>query len=160
MYISDLGHLGVQALALLIPTVAIIAIFASKMFAAYHRTLRQREMFQLYHTERMAAIEKGMELPPLPAELLHDRYEDAYWGPGFRYRSPYRGVMTVLVGVAITLALWQTGGNGFWWGLIIVAVGLGQLVISALERNSRNAHPSAIPPQGGPTGNSSHPDRG
>ena len=159
MYIPGLGHLGAGALAMLIPIIAIVGAFATGMFAVYHKVHRQREMLQLYHAERMAAIEKGIELPPLPAEFLNDRS----YGCGGKYdpaRRRYRGVMTLLVGVAITLAMWKTGGDdSFWWGLTIVAVGLGQLVIGVLERRDRAVDPPGAPPPAGGTGNSTFPGR-
>ena len=160
MYIPGLGHIGVAVLSMLIPIVAIIGAFATGMFAVYHKVQRQREMLRLYHVERMAAIEKGIELPPLPADLNNDHTA----GCGGRYdpvRRHYRGVMTLLVGVAITLALWKTGGDdSYWWGLIIVAVGLGQLVIGLLERRDRAVNPPGAPPQAGGTGNSTYAGHG
>ena len=143
MDIPFLGHVSQGALALLIPIIAVVGAFASQMFTVYHRAHRQRELLQLYPAERMAAIDKGIELPPLPADLCRERS----WGTLGKYdrgRSNYRGIMTLLVGVAITLALWKTnGGESFWWGLIIVAVGLSQLVIHFLERRDRALHPPA-----------------
>lgn len=82
----------------------------------------------MHHAERLAAIEKGIELPPLPPEAFHD----PYYGVG--YRGEYRrwscghGVTLILVGAAVTAALWTQGGTDFWWGLVIVAWGLGRLV--------------------------------
>ncbi|MHB1815600.1 MAG: DUF6249 domain-containing protein [Steroidobacteraceae bacterium] len=157
MVIPGLGPVSQGALALLIPIIAIIGAFASGMFAVYHRMRRQREMLQLYHAERMAAIEKGIELPPLPPELFHDSYR-GHSGRRCRdrYHYRYRGVVLSLVGVAVTVALWQTGGNkSFWWGLVIVAWGVGLLVIGFLERDA----PSGPPQAGGP-GNSTDPGRG
>ena len=34
---------------------------------------KKRSMFELHHQERMAAIEKGIEVPPLPPEFFQDR---------------------------------------------------------------------------------------
>ncbi len=149
MFIPIFGHIGQGTLALLIPSIAIVGAFASGMFTVYHRARKQREMLQLHHLERMAAIEKGIELPPLPAELVNDR-SCGYGARRDPARRHYRGIMTLLVGAALTLALWKTGGHhSFWWGLIIVAVGLGQLVIGLLERRDRRLNPpSAPPPQG------------
>ncbi len=159
MSIPGLGHLGAGALAMLIPIVAIIGAFATGMFALYHKAQRQREMLKLYHAERMAAIEKGIELPPLQTELVND-HSYGCCGKYDPARHRYRGVMTLLVGVAITLAMWKTGGGDrFWWGLIIVAVGLGQLVIGLLERRDRALNPPGAPPQAGGTGNSTFPGR-
>ncbi len=36
----------------------------------YHK---RRKLMELHHAERMAAIERGMEIPPLPIELLDGR---------------------------------------------------------------------------------------
>lgn len=95
---------------------------------------RQHEMLQLVHAERMTAIEKGIELPPLPPELLHDRYyESGVRGIQSRWRRG-GGLKVIFVGAAITRALWQTSADSsFWWGLVIVAVGLGRLASDCLD---------------------------
>ncbi len=157
MSIPGLGYVSQGTLALLIPIVAIIGAFASGMFSVYQKVRRQREMLQLYHAERMAAIEKGIELPPLPADLFNEQS----WGCTGRRdptRRRYSGILTLFVGVAITGALWQTGhDNSFWWGLVIVAVGLGQIVIRYLERRDWAANRPVAPPSGTGSGNSTYP---
>ena len=120
--------------AVVIPIVAIVGGISYAAYALYLRFRRQREMLQLVHAERMAAIEKGLELPPLPPELLRDRY----YGSGVRgIQSRWRrggGLKMIFVGAAITLALWQTSAdNSFWWGFVIVAVGLGRLASDYLD---------------------------
>ena len=161
MYIPGLGHISSGTLAMLIPIIAIIGAFATGMFSVYHRVQREREMLRLYHVERMAAIEKGIELPPLSAELVSD-HSYSYGGRCGTARRRYRGVVMFLVVVAVTLALWQSpGASGqWWWGLVIVAVGLGQLVIGFLERRDQTLNPPGAPPQAGGTGNSTYPGRG
>ena len=149
MIIPVLGHISSGVLAMRIPIIAIVGAFASGMFAVYHRAQRQREMLQLYHAERMAAIEKGIELPPLPPEVFQDQ-DGGHHGKRYLGRSRYRGVITLLVGVAVTLALRQSPGvsTPWWWGLVIVAVGLGQLLTGYLERDNASAAsagPSAQP---------------
>ena len=148
MDIPVLGHVSQGALALLIPIIAVIGAFASQMFSVYHRAHRQRELLQLYHAERMAAIEKGIELPPLPAEMIHERSWSVA-GTHQSGRGNYRGIKMLLVGAAITVALWKTrGGETFWWGLIIVAWGMAQLVIDFLERRERALnHPAGMAPR-------------
>jgi hypothetical protein len=123
-----------------IPVVAIVGGISYAAYSMYLKVRRQRETLQMYHTERMAAIEKGIELPPLPPELLHDRYYDA--GYRGRYRRRNSGLTLVFVGVAVTVAMWQANGdNSFWWGLVIIAWGLGRLISDHLA--AREAPPPA-----------------
>jgi hypothetical protein len=135
--------------AVAIPVVAIVGGISFAAYSTYLKVRRQREILQMYHAERMAAIEKGIELPPLSPELLHDKYYDAdYYRGGYRrWRRRSSGVTLLFIGAAVTLALWQVDrDNSFWWGLVIVAVGLGRIVSNYLEEGS------GIPPQAGDGG--------
>lgn len=134
--------------AVVLPIVAIVGGISFAAYSMYLKVRRQREALQMHHVERMAAIEKGIELPPLPPELLHD----GNYGVGYRreYRRWRRnsGLTLVFVGAAVTVAMWQSGDGDheFWWGLVIVAWGLGRVVSEYLERRG-------TPPQaenGGP----------
>ena len=90
-------------------------------------------MFQLHHAERMAAIEKGIDLPPLPAEFFSSNRS--------RDRSPTaylrRGLMWTLIGAGVTVALWGTGEPEFWWGLVPIGVGVAFLLSYLVERNRK-----------------------
>ena len=112
-----------------IPIVAIVGGISFAAFSMYLKVHRQREALHMYHLERMAAIEKGIELPPLPPELLHDGYDGVIYRHEYRRWRRGRGVTLLFIGVAVTVAMWQVNGDkSFWWGLIIVAAGLGRLV--------------------------------
>jgi hypothetical protein len=126
-----------------IPVVAIIGGISFAAYSMYLKIHRQREALHMHHLERMAAIEKGIELPPLPPELLHDRYEGGgYRGDHRRWRRG-RGLTLIFVGAAVTVAMWQSEGDkSFWWGLVIIAWGLGRLLSDYLEA-------SGTPPQAG-----------
>ena len=109
---------------ILIPIIAIVMGIGMGMLALVLDYRKKQEMFALHHKERLAAIEKGMEVPPLPPEFFQD-------GRSKRSPSEYlrRGLMMVLVGGAITLALNQNADrNTYLWGLVPVAVGLAQLL--------------------------------
>jgi hypothetical protein len=97
-------------------------------------------MFQLHHAERMAAIEKGIDLPPLPPEFFQDRKQ-----PPTPYKYLRRGLMWLLIGIAVTTALWATHDNDYWWGFVPVAVGLANLITFLVERgrapDSNNPRP-------------------
>jgi hypothetical protein len=141
--------------AVVIPIVAIVGGIAYATYSLYLRYRRQRETLQMVHAERMAAIEKGIELPPLPSELLHDRYN----GIGYRSdRSRWqrgRALRMIFVGAAVTVAIWQTSGDhDFWWGLVIVAVGLARLASDYLDaRGAAHAADQANPLPPGSTTN-------
>lgn len=133
--------------AVAIPIVAIVGGISFAAYSTYLKVRRQRETLQMYHAERMAAIEKGIELPPLPPEVLHDRYYDAGHAGGYRRRRRSSGVTLLFVGAAVTVAMWEVNrDSSFWWGLIIVAWGLGRLVSNHLEETA------GTPPQAGDGG--------
>ena len=72
----------------------------------------------------MAAIDKGIEIPSLPAEFFQE------------YRRPpltnttylRRGLLWLLIGIAVTVALAATGHHEYWWGLVPAAVGVANLL--------------------------------
>jgi di/tricarboxylate transporter len=76
----------------------------------------------------MAAIEKGMEVPALPVELLQ---------VGRRSRTPAdylrRGVMLLLIGIAVTVALYVRQRDASVWGLVPCVVGIAYLLFYWLE---------------------------
>lgn len=130
-----------------LPIVAIVSGISFAAYSMYLKAHRQREALQMYHVERMAAIEKGIELPPLPPELLHDRFDGTVYRQEYRRWRRGRGWTLIFIGVAVTLAMWQVNGDkSFWWGLIIVAAGLGRLVS---DHMGGYVEVPRTPPQGG-----------
>jgi len=126
----------------LIPIIAIVFGIGCFMLRIYFDFRKKREMFQLYHAERMAAIEKGIELPPLPDEFFQDRRLEA--AP---VRNRRNGLILTFLGVAITLALWGTGISQYWWGGVVLALGLAFLLASFLEfREQAKLPPRASQP--------------
>lgn len=65
-----------------------------RAIVVYYR--KRKEMFALFHQEPMAAIEKGIELPPLPAEFFA---EDG------KVRSSHARLLSGLVWLFIGLSL-------------------------------------------------------
>lgn len=141
-----------------IPIVAILGGISYAAYSMYLRHRRQREIFQMHHAERMAAIEKGIELPPLHPEFAQNPYFGGTCpGEPRRWRQG-RGVTLLFVGVAVTVALWAQGGNDFWWGLVIIAAGAGRLVSGYLMDSSRGPQPGIpTPPPGGHGGSTPGP---
>jgi len=112
--------------ALAIPIVAIVMGIGIGSLTIYLHYRKRRDMFALYHQERMAAIEKGIELPPLPEAFFA---ED---GKSLKTRSPHRGLAAGLVwlfvGLALLVALYfnETGAVALY-ALIPAAIGLAYL---------------------------------
>jgi len=124
--------------AIMIPIVAIIMGMGIGMLAIYLDYRRKSETFKAYHAERMAAIEKGIELPPLPENLAQPVGRQ----PMLRSETPasrrrHSGLILLLIGLAITVAMWGMDIPAFWWGLLPVALGLANLISSFLETPPR-----------------------
>lgn len=114
-------------MSFLVPLLAICMV----MFNAYLNYKKRKEMFALYHQERMAAIDKGIELPPLSDEFFREN-------DGRSRRSPHRpllaGLILLFVGVTVSIALHLTGvrtdagGDAALFGLIPVGLGAAFLI--------------------------------
>jgi hypothetical protein len=83
---------------------------------------KRRRLIELHHAERMAAIERGMELPPWSPELLESQ----------RSRRPRTsllpGLVWFFVGVALLAVLHVSSDEAQYLGLIPCGVGLAYLV--------------------------------
>ena len=73
------------------PAVVVIVWFTLN----YHK---RRKLMELHHAERMAAIERGMEIPPLPIELIDGRSV-----PKRRRTALLPGLVWFFVGLAVVV---------------------------------------------------------
>ncbi len=90
---------------------------------------RRKDMFALYHQERMAAIEKGVELPPMPESIFS---EDA--APSSPRRHLLKGLWWVLIGLGLGVALFATVEERWYlFALIPIGAGLAHLIYYAVE---------------------------
>lgn len=94
-----------------------IAVLTLHLVLNYHK---RRRLMELHHAERMAAIERGMELPPLPIELLE--------GPRRRTTSLLPGLVWFFVGFAVMIAMRATGESEGMIGLVPAGVGVAYLI--------------------------------
>lgn len=108
----------------IIPVVAISmgvgvpsAVLVVYLVLNYRKRLR---LMELHHAERMAAIERGMELPPLPLELLE--------GSRRRSTSLLPGLVWFFVGIGVMIAMRATGESEGMIGLVPAGVGLAYLI--------------------------------
>jgi len=113
-----------RVIALLIPITGIVMGVGLGMLGMYLEYRKRKEIYTLYHQERMAAIDKGLELPPLP---------EAFFTDSTRPRSPrgqlLKGLIWLFTGSAVTMALFANAfGAQALYGLIFVALGAAYLV--------------------------------
>jgi hypothetical protein len=115
-----------------IPIIAIILGVGAAIvqIIANHRQRLQRAEHR--HSERLAAIDKGLELPPDPLEPVAD--------PRHRPRHLLRGLVLVLVGAVLVPALIRNGdADVALFGLLPAAVGLAYLIYYVIEGRRESA---------------------
>lgn len=118
-----------ETVAVMIPVTAIVFGLSIPIVYAITDYRKRRRLIELHHAERMAAIERGMELPPLPVDIL---------GGAARRRTSSEllpGLVWLFVGVGLVAALGPlTGQRGVaLLGLIPAGVGLAYLIYYAVE---------------------------
>ncbi|HLQ12752.1 MAG TPA: DUF6249 domain-containing protein [Steroidobacteraceae bacterium] len=118
-----------EVVALLIPIIAIVMGIGVTMLIVFLDYRKKRDIFALHHKERLAAIEKGIEVPPLPTEFFLNGHRGPYT-PSTILR---RGLVLLLVGVAIMIALYSTNDRAYLWGLVPAAVGIANLLSYWIE---------------------------
>ena len=115
-----------EILSLLIPIIAIVMGIGIGSLTIYLEYRKRKDMFALYHQERMAAIEKGIELPPLPEGFFSAD------GKPPRPLSPHGKLLTGLVwlfiGLSLLVALYFTHSHAALFALIPTAIGLAYLI--------------------------------
>jgi hypothetical protein len=128
--------MNIQAIVgVLIPVVAIVLGIGFVAFVIFLEFYKRRHAIELLHAERMAAIEKGIELPPLPEDYLGGGGSSPSARRSGRRSALRTGLILTFLGSAITLALWGSGlvGSLWWWGLVPLGLGLAFLATSWLE---------------------------
>jgi hypothetical protein len=123
--------MGSEIVLVFIPIVAIVMGLGTGMLNICLNHRRRKDMFALYHQERMAAIEKGIELPPLPEDFFH---ENGIRSRGSPHRSLLSGLILLFIGVTLYLALHFTGvrtddgGDAGLFALIPAGIGVACLI--------------------------------
>lgn len=123
----DPGVIGV-----FIPIVAIVMGIGIGMLAIWSEHKRKSQLLEQNHRERMHAIEKGIELPPLPPNLIGASSN----GPATATaaKSLRSGVMLVLIGIVLFFAIDMVGaGEAALFGLIPAAIGVANLVYAIIQ---------------------------
>ncbi|MFO1408014.1 MAG: DUF6249 domain-containing protein [Steroidobacteraceae bacterium] len=136
--------MGPDTLGIFIP---IIAVFMSLLIPIVYTITdyrRRRDIIEAHHKERLAAIERGTDIPPLP---------DSFYQP--IQRRPPRGDsgllpgliwMFVGIGLFVALAAITGGDEGVqYFALIPAGVGLAYLIHYFVEGRKRPPQAPATP---------------
>jgi hypothetical protein len=127
-----------DVVAVFIPIVAIIMSLSIPIVYAIVDYRRRRDIVEAHHKERLAAIERGMELPALPESF----YQSLKPARRSSYLLP--GLVWLFVGIGLFIALGAVAGEGVrYFGLIPAGVGAALLIYYVVEGRK-------LPP-GGPT---------
>jgi hypothetical protein len=117
-----------EVVAVFIPIVAIIMSLSIPIVLAIVDYRRKRDIVEANHKERMAAIERGMELPALPESF----YQSIKPARRSSYLLP--GLVWLFVGMGIFVALGAIAGADVrMLGLIPAGVGLALLIYHFVE---------------------------
>ena len=103
---------------------------------------KRRRLIELVHAERLAAIERGMEVPTLPIEILGS--------PPVSRSTLLPGLVWLFVGLALTAGLHglrgYAGAEGLSiWGLVPTAVGVAYLIYYFVEGRKHGQPPKENP---------------
>jgi len=116
-----------EILGMLIPLTGIFMGLLIPIVYAFLEYRRRRDIVDAHHKERLAAIERGMEIPPLP---------EAFFNPAPARRPRYLlvGMIWLFVGLTLFAALRAVAGEAvMYFGLIPAAVGLAFLIYYVVE---------------------------
>ena len=110
-----------ELFAILIPITALMGGIAIAVVAILTGARKK----ELEHKERLIAMEKGMSIPEPAKPVCRPTYQS----------NRTSGFVMTMIGIALTIALWVTAGpTGGVWGFIPLAIGIGLLISSALEK--------------------------
>jgi len=114
----------------MIPITAIVMGIGIGMLGMWTDHKRKSQMLEQAHRERMAAIERGIELPPTPNTALVEATPKNPPNPAKVLRS---GVFMLSLGIVLYFALVTVGASeAAVFGLIPATIGLANLAYAAV----------------------------
>jgi hypothetical protein len=119
-----------EIVGVFIPIVAIVMGIGIGMMAVWSEHKRKAQLLEQNHRERMHALEKGIDLPPIPANLVGGSNGPSTATAAKSLRS---GIMLTLIGVLLYFAIWTAGGHeGALFGLIPAAICIANFVYAGI----------------------------
>ena len=128
-----------EVVAVFIPIVAIVMSLAIPIVFAIVDYRRRRDIVEAHHRERMAAIERGIELAPLPESFFVGLEKKKRPGT-----SLLAGLIWLFVGIGLFVALGAVAGQGVrYFALIPGGIGLAFLIYYFVEGRKEAAQVTA-----------------
>jgi hypothetical protein len=119
-----------DAIAVFIPIVAIVMSLSIPIVYTIMDYKRRRDIVEAHHRERLAAIERGVDIPPLPESF----YQPISRRPPRTGSTLLPGLIWLFIGIALFVALGAVAGHGVsYFGLIPAGIGLAYLIYYAVE---------------------------
>jgi hypothetical protein len=117
-----------DVVAVFIPIVAIVMSLSIPIIYSILDYKRRRDIVEAHHRERLAAIERGVDIPSLP---------ESFYLPFKGSRRPrylLSGLIWLFIGIGILFALGAIAGHDVQYlGLIPAGVGLAYLIYYFVE---------------------------
>ncbi len=128
--------------AIFIPITAIVMSLGIGMLFIWSDHKRKAQLLEQNHRERMQAIDKGLELPPVPVNLVGTTNGPSTASAAKSVRS---GVMLLLIGIVLFFAITVVGAKeAALFGLIPAAIGVANLVYAAILWNKEKPEPKSL----------------
>jgi hypothetical protein len=124
-------------MALSIPIVAIVMGIGIGMLAIWTEHKKRTRLLELCHQERMAALEKGLELPPFPLEHPEPSEEPQAKSSGLK-----GGLIWLALGVGLGLFLGLQPKPDFHPALSAIPIALGLAYLAYYGIEGRKHSPS------------------
>jgi len=122
----------IMNLVFFIPITAIVMGIGIGMLGLWTDHKRKSQILEQVHRERMAAIEKGIDLPPMPGSPLVDVAQSPKSAPN-PARVLRSGVFMLSLGIVLFFGLVTVGAQeAAVFGLIPATIGLANLAYSAV----------------------------
>ncbi|HEU4515816.1 MAG TPA: DUF6249 domain-containing protein [Steroidobacteraceae bacterium] len=122
--------MDIEKMALLIPILGIVLGVGVAVVAIVTSHREKQKRAELRHRERLAAIEKGIELPLDP---------DPDAEPKKSGSSLKTGLINLFLGIVLYIAIAEVAGDDVaLFGLIPAAIGVGSLISYFVEGRRKN----------------------
>lgn len=126
-----------QIMPFLVPIVGILMGVGIGMLALALDYKKKRRIFELHHQERLMALERGLDVPPLPKEFFESGNRQARGTGNGRLLA---GALLLLGGAAFGVAMSVNEGFGrAVWAGVPMALGAAFVLTWRVDRNDRQA---------------------